>query len=130
MDVDDPPPVVGGDLHQREEAAEDDEVGLALADRVEDRGAELGASIWAVRLARASGMPAASARAIAPIRGLLATTWTICAFSRRARIRSIRFWSVVPPPETQTASRIGGSVIGGLRRKSAHGGKTPRSRLE
>jgi hypothetical protein len=69
----------------------------------------------AVRLASARGMPADSARAIAPIRGRLATTWTISARIRRARIRSIRFWSVVPPPETQTASRMGESMMGGLR---------------
>src|SRR5262245_13791873 len=69
----------------------------------------------ALRLARARGIPAASARAMAPIRGRLATTWTISALSRRARIRSIRFWSVVPSPETHTASRIGGWTIGGSR---------------
>src|SRR5208337_469155 len=69
----------------------------------------------AVWLARDRGRPAPSALAIAPIRGRLATTWTISACNRRARIRSIRFCSVVPPPETHTASRIGGSVIGGVR---------------
>ena len=42
VDVDDPAPVVGGDLHHREEAAEDDEIGLALADGIEDRCTELG----------------------------------------------------------------------------------------
>src|SRR5271165_1778531 len=69
----------------------------------------------AVWLTRDRGTPAASALVIAPIRGRLATTWTISARNRRARIRSIRFCSVVPPPETHTASRIGGSVIGGVR---------------
>src|SRR3954470_4615620 len=82
---------------------------------------------WAVRLASARGIPAASARGIAPILGLLATTWTIWARSHLARIRSIRFWSVVPPPETQTASRIGGSVIGGLRGESLMAGSPPAS---
>ena len=60
-------------------------------------------------------MPAASARAMAPIPGLLATTWTTSAPQPPARMRSIRFCSVVPPPETQTARRIGGSMIGGVR---------------
>src|SRR5271165_524546 len=69
----------------------------------------------AVWLTRDRGRPAASALGIAPIRGRLATTWTISARNRWARIRSIRFCSVVPPPETHTASRIGGSVIGGVR---------------
>src|SRR5690242_3334235 len=66
-------------------------------------------------------MPAASARGMAPILGLLATTCTIDALSFRARIRSIRFCRVVPPPETQTARRIGGWSIGGSRGTSVMG---------
>jgi len=73
----------------------------------------------ALRFARANGLPAASARAMAPIRGRLATTWTISALRRRARIWSMRFWSVVPSPETHTARRIGGFTIGGWRGASA-----------
>jgi hypothetical protein len=42
VDVEDPPLVIGGDLHQREEAAQDDQVGAAVADRTEDRGAKIG----------------------------------------------------------------------------------------
>ena len=36
-----------------------------------------------------------------------------------------RFWSVVPPPETQTARRIGGSSIGGSRGESLIAGALP-----
>ena len=95
----------------------------ALPWRIGSKTDELNSAIeWAVWLTRDSGRPAASALGIAPIRGRLATTWTISARNRRARIRSIRFCSVVPPPETHTASRIGGLVIGGVRVRN------PRSR--
>jgi hypothetical protein len=52
---------------------------------------------------------------MAPIPGLEARTQTISALSRPAAMRSIRFWSVDPPPDTQTARRMGGSVMGGSR---------------
>ena len=127
VDVDDPALVVGRDLDEGEEAAEDHEVGPAVADRLEDRGAEVVETVVRSRVARDTGMLAASARSMAPIRGLLATTWTISARSRPAAIWSIRFWSVVPPPETQTARRIGGTfvVIGGSRGASDIGQTPP-----
>src|SRR5271166_1395866 len=113
VDVDHVALVVARNLDQSQKPGQDDEVGPAVADRVEDGRAEFGRRMrW---LARDRGRPAASALGIAPIRGRLATTWTISARNRRARIRSIRYCSIIPPPETHTASRIGGLVIGGLR---------------
>ena len=48
VDVDHAALIIGRNVEQGQEAGQDDQVGLAVADRVEDRGAELGPSTRAL----------------------------------------------------------------------------------
>src|SRR5690606_29977 len=67
------------------------------------------------RVTTSQAMPASAARSIAPTPDLLEMTCTTWASRRPDRPRSRRFCNVVPPPETQTANRIGGAAMGGVR---------------
>ena len=103
-----------GDRHQREKARQDDQVGSALSDRIEDRSATIGGPFCRPLGDgdRDTGIfgPSDRARCLA----CTAITWTMSAFSSPSAIKSMRFWRVVPPPETQTANRIGESRNGDL----------------
>src|SRR6516225_9165186 len=60
-----------------------------------------------LRLTTSARRPARRARSSPKASGLLEITKTIWAASRPSAMWSIRFCSVVPPPESRTAMRIG-----------------------
>ena len=94
-----------------EESGHDDQVCLGRAAGIENRPAELLLGGKTLGLDDCGGNAGIAGELQSPGPGLLETTRAICTCNRPARIFSIKFFNVVPPPEMSTAMRKGGSMM-------------------